>query len=438
MRSFQMDEGFSGVVRISNVSDFIAPSQACILPLRKNDPTISESLVSIRGKGSVERADGTSTKVRVSLNDCLACNGCITSAETILIQEQSTPMLLQGLATCSVGVVTVSPQSVCSIAAKRGIEAQKTARLIARHFKRLGVRYVLDSSFGRYLTLALSYDEFVERRHEAPILTSACPGFVCYAEKTHGDLLVPHISRVRSPQAMMGALVKDYLARSISVEPDKIFHATVMPCFDKKLEASRPQFANKCREVDCVLSTVEVDKLLDEAAVDDESEVDVATDVNWLNAFENGIIIGSPGGPSGGYAEYIVRRFISDSKVDRLITQRTQKMKNLEVIEVIDGESVWLKVAKCYGFRNIQNLVQKMKRGKAEYDYVEVMACPAGCANGGGQIRAEKADMRQKLLDSVVEKYEMLLPSIKLEDEIERVKAHWECLNGRFAGLCYT
>lgn len=93
------------------------------------------------------------------------------------LKEQSTPMLLQGLATCSVGVVTVSPQSVCSIAAKRGIEAQKTARLIARHFKRLGVRYVLDSSFGRYLTLALSYDEFVERRHEAPILTSACPGF---------------------------------------------------------------------------------------------------------------------------------------------------------------------------------------------------------------------------------------------------------------------
>uniref|UniRef100_A0A914RYQ4 Iron hydrogenase large subunit C-terminal domain-containing protein n=1 Tax=Parascaris equorum TaxID=6256 RepID=A0A914RYQ4_PAREQ len=84
-------------------------------------------------------------------------------------------------------------------------------------------------------------------------------------------------------------------------------------------------------------------------------------------------------------------------------------MKNLEVIEVIDGESVLLKVAKCYGFRNIQNLVQKMKRGKAEYDYVEVMACPAGCANGGGQIRAEKADMRQKLLDSVVDKYEMLL-----------------------------
>lgn len=74
-----------------------------------------------------------------------------------------------------------------------------------------------------------------------------------------------------------------------------------------------------------ILILAEVDKLLDEAAGDDENEVDIAIEVNWLNAFENGIIIGSPGGPSGGYAEYIVRRFISDSKVDRMIIRRTQK-----------------------------------------------------------------------------------------------------------------
>ncbi|VDM37681.1 unnamed protein product [Toxocara canis] len=416
--------------------------QACILPLRKGEPVKNESLVNIRGKAaasSVENKDETSKKkVIVSLNDCLACNGCITSAETILIREQSTPKLLEGFAVCSLRIVTVSPQSVCSIAVKHHLSVELTARRIARRLKRLGATYVLDSSFARYLTLALSYDEFMQRRHQQPILTSSCPGFVCYAEKTNGDLLVPHISRVRSPQAIMGALVKDYLARLTSTTPEQIFHATVMPCFDKKLEASRPEFATKCREVDCVLSTAELDELLDETEIDEENGLDADCEITWLNAFDKGIVIGTPGGSSGGYAEYIVQRFISDSKTRQLSIRRTQRMNNLSAVEVLDGEEVCLRVAKCYGFRNIQNLVQKMKRGKTEYDYIEVMACPSGCANGGGQIRAEKADSRQKLLESVIKAYDLLAPNDILEHNIERIKADWASLNSHFADLCYT
>ncbi|VDK29814.1 unnamed protein product [Gongylonema pulchrum] len=214
--------------------------------------------VRIRGKSKASTVGNESAKkkVTVTLNDCLACSGCITSAETVLIKEQSKPKFLEGLKHAKLSVLTISPQSIASIAYRRGIHWSETAKLIARIFKSLGVHYVVDSSFGRLLTLSLSYEEFKRLPPEKqPIFSGICPGFVCYAEKTHGTLLVPHISCVRSPQAMMGALVKDYLARKLDIKPEDIFHAAVMPCFDKKLEASRPDFGTNYREVDCVLST---------------------------------------------------------------------------------------------------------------------------------------------------------------------------------------
>ncbi|VDK51821.1 unnamed protein product [Anisakis simplex] len=368
-------------------------------------------------------------------------------------KEQSKPKFLEGISRCEMAVVTVSPQAVCSIAASRRLNIKQTAHLVSRCLKRLGVKYVLDSSFARLFTLQLSYDEFLRRRAEdKPILTSACPGFVCYAEKTHGKLLVPHISRIRSPQAIAGVLVKDYLAKVLSVKSDAIFHATIMPCFDKKLEASRPEFANESsREVDCVLSAAEMDELLSEEETEnDEGKNDEKGDfdgedekLNWLSSFERGDLIGSAddGDASGGYANYIVKRFLTDhSKPDHSLDIRsTQKMKNLDVIEVRSGDEVQLTVAKCYGFRNIQNLVQKMKRDKVEYDYIEVMACPSGCANGGGQIRALNSDQRQELLETVFQNYDSIpMHQVSLDAEFERVKRHWAVLNTEFVHLCET
>ncbi|MCP9258793.1 putative cytosolic Fe-S cluster assembly factor oxy-4 [Dirofilaria immitis] len=309
-----MDDGFgfSGIVKISNVSDFIAPSQACILPLQSKESGL-EVQIQDRNR-SKKKDDNEMKKVAVTLKDCLACSGCITSAETILVKEQSKTKFLEGLSNAELSVVTISPQSIASIAYKRNYQLSDVAKLLSKIFKNMGIKYVVDSSFGRLLTLSLSYDELKEAQLQRPVFTGVCPGFVCYAEKTHGTLLIPHISRVRSPQAMMGALVKDYLARKLNVRPEKIFHASVMPCFDKKLEAARSHSGNYSyyREVDCVLSTGEVDEILDEY-VATESRF-VFEKVNWLNALENGELINSEGGSSGGYAEYIVKRFVAESK----------------------------------------------------------------------------------------------------------------------------
>jgi len=103
------------------------------------------------------------------------------------------------------------------------------------------------------------------------MLASSCPGFICYAEKTHAGL-IPYISNSKSPQAVMGSIVKQYLSRRIGIPPEKIYHISVMPCFDKKLEASRPDFfvegLENVRETDCVISTGELQVLLREQNID--------------------------------------------------------------------------------------------------------------------------------------------------------------------------
>uniref|UniRef100_A0A0N5AD40 Fe_hyd_lg_C domain-containing protein n=1 Tax=Syphacia muris TaxID=451379 RepID=A0A0N5AD40_9BILA len=424
-----MDEGFSGIIRISNANDYIAPSQDCIIPLR-NSNTSDITTVKLHKKKDASD-DRNKTKVTVSLNDCLACTGCVTSAETVLMQDQTISKFLNGISRSDVSVVTISPQSLCSLAIKHNWTVEKTAKFLAVKLKTLGATYVIDSSFGRYFTLEFEYKEFVEKhRNGVTVLSSVCPGFVCYAEKVHGKFLLPYLSRIRSPQAFTGSLVKDYLARKLCKDPAKIFHATIMPCFDKKLEASRSGFNNQFHEVDCVISTREADSLFDNEVIP-SSSVDVSKDrsLSWLRSLESGKVIGNLGEVSGGYATYIVKRFLQENSLDSNNLRITERQKDLEVIEVIKNGQIILTVAKCYGFRNIQNLIQKLKRRKCSYDYVEVMACPSGCINGGGQIRGVDAESRASILHSVKDAYSILRPTSELENLFHMVESEWTQLN---------
>ncbi|NXO46657.1 NARFL factor, partial [Locustella ochotensis] len=222
-------------------------------------------------------------KAKITLNDCLACSGCITSAESVLVSQQSHGELCKVLALNKVAaaqeqkvvVVSVSPQSRASLAARCKLGLLETAQKLTSFLK--SVHHVLDTTFSRNFSLLESQREFVGRfRRQAedktalPMLASACPGWICYAEKTHGSFIIPHISTTKSPQQVMGSLVKGYFAEQKGLPPDRIYHVTVMPCYDKKLEASRPDFFNQeyqTRDVDCVITTGEVLKLLEQEGV---------------------------------------------------------------------------------------------------------------------------------------------------------------------------
>ncbi|NWS89413.1 NARFL factor, partial [Toxostoma redivivum] len=298
-----------------------------------------------------------------------------------------------------------------------------------------GVHYVLDTTFSRNFSLLESQQEFVRRfqgqagdKQALPMLASACPGWICYAEKTHGSFIIPHISTTKSPQQVMGSLVKGYFAEQKHLSPDRIYHVTVMPCYDKKLEASRPDFFNQeyqTRDVDCVITTGEVLKLLEQEGVSLPDVDPAPLDTLLGGAAEE--LSTHAGGGSGGYLEHIFRHAAQQLFGIHVGSIHYKPLRNKDFQEVTlerDGQ-VLLHFALAYGFRNIQNLVQKLKRGKCPYHYVEVMACPSGCLNGGGQIKLEGESSKEELQE-VERLYESPRAEVPEENQaVRELYQHW-------------
>ncbi|RWS16435.1 tetratricopeptide repeat containing cytosolic Fe-S cluster assembly factor-like protein [Dinothrombium tinctorium] len=386
-------------------------------------PVKSENVVGIH----------TKKKVEVSLGDCLACSGCITSAETVLIAKQSHKELHKVLSENKVDpekskliVMSLSHQSIASIAAKYCLEFQDAAEKLASFFFSRGVDYIFDLTFARHISLLESQKEFIERYNcNTPVLTSACPGFVCYVEKTHGELLVPLLSKVRSPQQVMGSFIKHVWRKNMRIEKE-LYHVTVMPCYDKKLEASREEFLkDDINDVDCVLTPLEIDELLDSEGITLSSLTNRRLDV-LVPHLKSTKIEKHLGSGSGGYAENIFRyassalfreKFDSNQPLDFKM-RRNRDFMEFELKDK-SNDNVLLSFAIVNGFRNIQTLVQRIKRKTCSYHFVEVMACPSGCLNGGGQLRG--IDSNDKLLSKVQQLYNSLQTcklSLNLDNEI--------------------
>ncbi|KAJ2611195.1 Cytosolic Fe-S cluster assembly factor nar1 [Coemansia sp. RSA 1365] len=429
---------FSGGLRLTDLNDYITPGQECIKPVEvKKTGQANGSQIKVGQSGDYYEVtkDGEETKLEaasITLNDCLACSGCVTSAETVLITMQSHHELLSVLEEnrrlCSVGesnkrklvVVTISPQVRASLALKHQISTLSVAKRMTAVLKTMGVDHVFDSAFSRDLTLIESAREFVERFRKSdgqvgsetslPVLASWCPGWVCYAEKTHAEVL-PWMSTTRSPQQAMGVVVKDYLAKKLDTAPDRIYHVAIMMCYDKKLEASRDDFYNdiyKTRDVDCVVTTGEFDRMLTEIQTPLESVSEVEKLDSLFKADTSGESLRSSAGSSaGGGLEFVMSYaarvlFGIDMRPDIIAAVgRGEAQHPLLQAKAVRNQSDHreitllnpatqqpaLRFATVYGFRHLQNLVRKLKSGRLAYHYVEVAACPSACSNGGGQLQ---------------------------------------------------
>ncbi|KAL7378004.1 hypothetical protein ABVT39_007276 [Epinephelus coioides] len=435
-----MASQFSGVLQLTDLDDFITPSQECIKPVKvekKQGKSVAKIQIEDDGSYVQVNQDGGKQKLekaKISLNDCLACSGCITSAESVLITQQSHEELFKVLRNNKaspteqkVVVVSVSPQSRASIAAYFDLSSSETGRRLTSFFKGLGVHHVFETSFSRTFSLLESQREFVERfqrkeqdNKSLPMLASACPGWICYAEKTHGEFILPYISTTRSPQAMMGSLVKGYFAEQQGLSPQQIYHVAVMPCFDKKLEASRSDFyleKAETREVDCVITSGEVQKMLEEKNVS-LNDVEAAPLDAMFSSVSGGEYLSHAGSGSGGYLHHVfthAAKHLFGEEVKEL-TYKTLRNKDFQEVTLEKDGKVVLCFASTYGFRNIQNLVQKLKRGKSPYHFVEVMACPSGCLNGGGQLKPKPGQNPKELLQKVEELYKAERPLSPEED----------------------
>ncbi|GAQ90605.1 ferredoxin hydrogenase [Klebsormidium nitens] len=440
-----MAEKWSGAVRVADLNDFIAPSQACVVNLKGQKQSEEEQqgqakdgLVQIQARKidfpQVRKA-ATDEAIKVSLHDCLACSGCITSAETVMLQQQSTDEFVQRLSSATQAVVvSLSPQSRASLATHYGITPLQAFRKLTGFLKSLGVRAVFDTSCSRDLSLLESCQEFVDRYRKAagnsatkqgelPMLASACPGWVCYAEKTHGQHILPHISSTKSPQQVMGTLVKRHACYRLGLRPEDIYHVTIMPCYDKKLEAARDDFifavdpgggtgdsgqaGPRVTEVDSVLTSGEILDLLESRGVDFAALEEAPLDLMLSSVDEAGHVYGVRGG-AGGYLETNFRhaaRVLFGQTVEGPLQMKTLRNADFKEVSLeVDGKRV-LHFAAAYGFRNIQNLVRKIKQGKCEYQFVEIMACPAGCLNGGGQIKPRKGQTAKDLIQHLEAAY---------------------------------
>lgn len=411
-----MSDKFSPTLRLGDLNDFIAPSQACIVSLKGSkkpllDKKPDRPQVVLTPKQQLE-------PVKISLKDCLACSGCITSAETVMLEKQSLDEFLSALTKGKDVVVSLSPQSRASIAVHYGISPLRVFKKLTAFLKSLGVKAVFDTSCSRDIVLIEACNEFVNRfkqdgdnnaQSPLPVLSSACPGWVCYAEKTLGSFVLPYVSSVKSPQQAIGAAIKHHLCQALGLRLEEIYHVTVMPCYDKKLEAARDDFVfdDNLTEVDSVLTTGEILDLLKLKGVDFKDLEESPLDRLLTNVTEEGHLYGVAGS-SGGYAETIFRhaaKALFGHTIEGPLEFKTLRNSDFRELTLeLEGKTV-LKFALCYGFQNLQNIVRKLKTRKCDYQYVEIMACPAGCLNGGGQIKPKTGQTPKELINSLEATY---------------------------------
>lgn len=465
----------SAILSSDDLNDFISPGVACIkpvetLPTAPPQPDANEHEVIL--DGSQPSAPNPNEPAEISLTDCLACSGCVTSAEAVLVSLQShaevlsvldsAPQLrvvgpgadgkfsVEGLENenAKLFVASVSPQVRANLAAACGGKSEREAgrmlenllsgsQGIASGGKHNNVfNWVVDTNVAREATLVLGADEVLgEQRPEVaapanPILASSCPGWICYAEKTHPHVL-PHISKVKSPQALMGTLLKTTLSRQLGIPPSRIWHLAVMPCFDKKLEASREELTDEVwqgsglpgrgvRDVDCVVTSKEILMLAESRNLNffdiPATPLQSSTPFPDLRLreflFPRKTAGNTPttAGSSGGQLYHILQSKAAKIPGSEIHINRGRNADVVEYSLSANGEVVF-KAARYYGFRNIQNLVRRLKPARPsrmpggkpfgsarrptvksssiEYGYVEVMACPGGCTNGGGQIKVD-------------------------------------------------
>lgn len=258
---------------------------------------------------------------------------------------------------------------------------------IAEALKRLGFDKVFDTKFGADLTIMEEAHELIERIQTdgvLPMITSCCPGWIKYAEHFYPDML-ENISSCKSPHTMQGAMVKTILSKTEQVDPKNIVMVSVMPCTAKKFEITREDECGAgVPDVDISITTNELAKLLKDAEIQLEA-------MNPKNSFDDpmgfgsgaGVIFGATGGVMEAALRTAVEK-ITGKESEKLEYTAVRGMSGIKEASLeLDGKTV--KVAVASGLANANMLLTKVKSGEADYQFIEIMACPGGCVNGGGQ-----------------------------------------------------
>ena len=320
---------------------------------------------------------------------CILCGQCVNVCPTGALMEKSEITKLDEFKKAGkYMVVQTAPAVRAALGEEFGykVGTPVTGQMVAA-LRRLGFDKVYDTNFAADLTIMEEATELLSRIKEGgqlPMITSCSPGWVNYAELNYGELL-GHLSSCKSPHEMLGAVVKTYFAEKKGIDPKDICVVSIMPCTAKKYEKERPELANEgLKDVDVVLTTRELAKLIKRSGINFAKLPEEEFDQDLLGEYTGaGVIFGT----SGGVMEAALRTacFVLEGKEHEAIKfEAVRGMKGLkEAALTLGGQE--LKVAVASGMKNAKVLLDQIKEGTSPYTFIEIMGCPGGCVNGGGQ-----------------------------------------------------
>jgi iron-only hydrogenase group A len=400
--------------------------------------------VRFNGDTSSGRIDESSPSIRRDQNKCILCRRCVTVCQEI---QSVTALYLQGRGfntrvepafdrdindvactncgqcslVCPVGAITEKEyikevwdaindptkftiiQDAPAVRAALGEEfgyppgTLVTGKMLAAA-RKLGFDRIFDTNFAADLTILEEGSELLKRVSEGgtlPLITSCSPGWIKFIEHFYPEML-PNLSTCKSPHQMLGTLTKTYYAKKMGIDPKDMVVVSVMPCTAKKFECQRPEMnSSGYQDVDYVLTTRELAKMIKQAGIDFENLADGSYDDPMGEYTGAATIFGA----TGGVMEAALRTAYE------LVTGKTLEdveftaVRGLEGIKeaVIPVEGIGdVRVAVSHGLGNARKLLERVKEGKVRYHFIEVMACPGGCVGGGGQPIPVNNDVRTR------------------------------------------
>ena len=341
----------------------------------------------------------------LNISDCILCGQCILVCPTAALREKSSLKEVSNALTdkTKYTIVQVAPAVRATLGEEYNMPlgTDVTGQLVTG-LRRLGFKKVFDTNFAADLTIMEEAAELIRRiqnNEKLPMFTSCCPGWVKYAEQNTPEIL-DHISTCKSPHEMEGAVLKTYYAKKMGIDPKDIFVVSIMPCTVKKYESNRPELTEKAMpDVDAVLTTRELVRFFKLAGIDFE---DLPKD-NFDNPLGESTGAAAIFGTSGGVMEAALRTAyfkLSGKELDNLEFESVRGESGIKEAS-IDINGLQLNVAVVNGIGNVKTVIDDITAGKSKYHFIEVMACPGGCINGGGQPIHQKPEKIRKRIKAL-------------------------------------